>query len=80
MRALMPSDDLVTLRPCTKADARFIAGACTDPDIRRYNSVAASYPISDAEATVEDFAVRWHEFEISRRPSGASRLRTLDAT
>ena len=33
------SDDVVTLRPWSRDDAGFMAEACADPAIRRYNGV-----------------------------------------
>ena len=69
MRAPMPSDDLVTLRRWSRADAGFIADACTDPAIRRFNSVPSSYSVLEAQATIEEFASRWDAFEVSGRLS-----------
>jgi RimJ/RimL family protein N-acetyltransferase len=42
---------------------------CTDPDIRRYNSVPTSSSIADAEAAIEGFDSRWSAFEVSGRLS-----------
>ncbi len=58
------SDGVVTLRPWAREDAGFMAEACADPAIRRYNGVldrmgwpAPPPSVSDAEATIEEFAV-----------------------
>ncbi len=58
------SDDMVTLRPWLRDDARFMAEASADPAIRRYNGVLdrlgrPTPPLSttDAEAVIDEFAL-----------------------
>jgi hypothetical protein len=57
------SDDVVTLRPWSRHDAGFMARACADPAIRRYNGGLGrlGYPtpplsIVDADAVIDEFA------------------------
>jgi hypothetical protein len=59
-RNMRLSDDVVTLRPWSREDAGFMAEACADPAIRRYNGVldrlgrpAPPPSIVDAEAVIE---------------------------
>src|SRR5262249_35688587 len=71
------SDDVVALRPWSRADAGFIVDAHRDPAIQRYSvphdrrghpSPAGS--ITDAEAMIEEFAANRRAFAASGRPSG----------
>ena len=71
------SDDRVTLRPWLRDDARFMAEAFADPAIRRYNGILdrlgrPSPPLSttDAEATIDKFALNWRAFATTGTPSG----------
>jgi RimJ/RimL family protein N-acetyltransferase len=73
------SDDVVTLRPWSRCDAGFIADACADPAIRRYSvpSDRRGRPIpllsiTDAEATIDEFASNWRAFATTGKPSGVS--------
>jgi RimJ/RimL family protein N-acetyltransferase len=72
-------DEAVVLRPWRTSDAAFIAKACGDPAIRRYNSVPDDFSIADAEATIEEFTEKWGTFETTRRPSGVA-LGIFEAT
>src|SRR5207247_1280773 len=63
------SDDVVTLRPWSRDDAGFIADACADPAIRRYSvphdrrgHPTPPLSITDAEATIDEFAANWRAF------------------
>jgi RimJ/RimL family protein N-acetyltransferase len=80
------SDDLVTLRPWSRADARFIAKASADPAIRRYNgghdrlgNPAPPLSTADAEAVIEQFASSWRAFSAGGTPSGVA-FAILDST
>ena len=80
------SDDVVILQPWSRADAVFIANACADPAIRRYSvphdrhgHPAPLVSITDAEATIDEFAARWQAFATTGRPSGVS-FAITDAT
>ena len=73
------SDDVVTLRPWSRADAGFMAQACADPAIRRYNGVldrrgrpAPPLSIIDAEAVIDEFALKWRAFATTETPSGVA--------
>lgn len=73
------SDDLVTLRPWTRADARFFAEASADPEIRRYNGVHDRHgrpapPLSetDAAAVIDEFALAWRAFGETGTPAGVA--------
>ncbi|MFI5693903.1 GNAT family N-acetyltransferase [Kribbella sp. NPDC051586] len=73
------SDGLVTLRPWSSDDAPFMAEACADPAIQRYNGnhdrlghPAPPPSIADAEATIEQFAVSWRAFAATGTPSGVA--------
>lgn len=69
----------VTLRPWSRDDAGFIAEACADPVIRRYNGVLdwlgrLTSPLSvvDAEAIIDEFALNWRGFATTETPSGVA--------
>ncbi len=71
------SDGVVTLRPWSRDDARFMAEAQADPAIRRYNgshdrlgNPAPPPSINDAEAAIDRFAVNWRAFAATGIPSG----------
>ena len=71
------SDGVVTLRPWSRGDAGFMAEACADPAIRRYNGVldrlgrpAPPLSTADAEAVIDTFAANWRAFAASGTPSG----------
>src|SRR6478609_12211548 len=71
------SDGVVTLRPWLRGDAGFMAEACADPAIRRYNGVldrlgrpAPPLLTADAEAVIDTFAANWRAFAASGTPSG----------
>jgi RimJ/RimL family protein N-acetyltransferase len=71
------SDGVVTLRPWSREDARFMAEAQTDPAIRRYNgshdrrgNPAPPPSITDAEAAIDTFAASWRAFAATGTPSG----------
>lgn len=73
------SDDMVTLRPWSRDDARFMAEASADPAIRRYNGVhdrqgSPSPPLSipDAEAVIDQFALNWRAFATTGTPAGVA--------
>jgi RimJ/RimL family protein N-acetyltransferase len=73
------SDDVITLRPWSRDDARFMAEAFTDPAIRRYNGVLdrLGYPaplltIMDAEAVIDGFASNWRTSASTNAPSGVA--------
>src|SRR5688572_13386058 len=73
------SDDVVTLRPWSRGDAGFMAGAFADPAIRRYNGVldrlgrpAPVLSITDAEAVIDEFASSWRAFAGTAIPSGVA--------
>jgi len=73
------SDDVVTLRPWLRDDARFMAEASADPAIRRYNGVldrlgCPTPPLSttDAEAVINEFASNWRAFATTGTPSGVA--------
>lgn len=73
------SDDVVTLRPWTRDDAAFIANASADPAIRRYSGPhdRRGHPtpapsITDAEATIDEFAANWRAFAATGTPSGVA--------
>ena len=70
-------DDVVTLRPWLRDDAGFIANAGADPAIRRYSNPhdrrghpTAPPSITDAEATIDEFAANWRAFATTGTPSG----------
>ena len=73
------SDDVVTLRPWSRGDARFIADASRDPAIQRYSVPhdRRGHPrpprsITDAEALIDEFAATWRAFATTGRPSGVT--------
>ncbi len=73
------SDDVVTLRPWSRDDAGFIADASADPAIRRYSvphdrhgHPTPPLSITDAEATIEEFAANWRAFATTGTPSGVA--------
>jgi len=73
------SDDVVTLRPWSRDDARFMAEASADPAIRRYSGVldrlgrpTPPLSITDAEAVIDDFALNWRAFATTETPSGVA--------
>jgi RimJ/RimL family protein N-acetyltransferase len=73
------SDGVVTLRPWSRDEAPFIADACADPAIRRYNSVPSPYTVTHAAATIDEFASRWRAFATTGTPSGVA-FAIVDAT
>ena len=73
------SDGVVTLRPWSKDEARFLADACTDPAIRRYNAVPTSYSVTDAATTIDEFASNWQTFATTGTPTGVA-FAIVDAT
>jgi RimJ/RimL family protein N-acetyltransferase len=73
------SDNVVTLRPWVRDDAGFMAEACADPAIRRYNGVldrlghpAPPPSITDAEAVIDEFVLNWRAFATTGTPSGVA--------
>lgn len=73
------SDDVVTLRPWSRDDAGFIADASGDAAIQRYSVPhdRRGHPgppasITDAEATIDEFAANWRAFSSTGRPSGVT--------
>lgn len=73
------SDHVVTLRPWSRADARFFAEASADPEIRRYNGAHDRHgrpppPLSeaDAEAVIDEFALNWRTFRTTGTPTGVA--------
>ena len=73
------SDDVVTLRPWSRDDAGFMAEAFADPAIRRYNGVldrlghpAPLLSVTDAEAVIDEFALKWLAFAATGTPSGVA--------
>jgi len=73
------SDGLVTLRPWSRDDARFMAEASADPAIRRYNGShdrlghpAPPISTTDAEAVIEQIALNWRAFAATGTPSGVA--------
>jgi RimJ/RimL family protein N-acetyltransferase len=73
------SDDVVTLRPWSRADAGFFADATADPAIRRYSVPhdRRGHPIpplsiSNVGATIDEFAANWQAFATTGRPSGVA--------
>jgi RimJ/RimL family protein N-acetyltransferase len=77
--AVTISDGLITLRPWTRADARFMADASADPAIRRYNGShdRLGHPTpplttKDAEAVIDQFALNWRTFAETGTPSGVA--------
>jgi RimJ/RimL family protein N-acetyltransferase len=73
------SDDVVSLRPWSRDDAGFMAGASFDPGIRRYNGVldrrgfpAPPLSTADAEAAIDTFASNWRAFATTGTPSGVA--------
>ena len=77
--ALSLSDGVVTLRPWSRDDAGFMAEACADPAIRRYNGAhdrlgrpTPPLSIADAEAVIDEFASNWRAFAATGTPSGVA--------
>ncbi len=77
--AVTLSDGMVTLRPWSRDDARFMAEASADPAIQRYNGVhdrqgwpSPPLSISDAEAAIGQFALNWRAFATTGTPSGVA--------
>lgn len=73
------SDDVLTLRPWTRDDAAFIANASSDPAIRRYSSPhdrrghpAPPPSITEAGATIDEFAAKWRAFATTGTTSGVA--------
>jgi RimJ/RimL family protein N-acetyltransferase len=73
------SDGVITLRPWSRDDARFIADASADPAIRRYSLPhdRRGHPIpplsiADAAFVIDDFAANWQAFAATGRPSGVA--------
>lgn len=73
------SDDIVTLRPWSSADAWFMAEASADPAIRRYNGVldrlghpAPPLSTTAAEAVIDSFTSSWRAFATTGTPSGVA--------
>ena len=73
------SDGTVTLRPWSRADARFMAEASTDPAIRRYNGIhdrqgrpAPPLSVREAETVIDQFALNWRAFARTGTPSGVA--------
>jgi RimJ/RimL family protein N-acetyltransferase len=73
------SDGLVTLRPWSRDDARFMAEASADPAIQRYNGShdrqghpSPPLSIADAEVAIDEFAVNWRSFATTGTPSGVA--------
>ena len=73
------SDGVVTLRPWSRDDARFMAGASADPAIRRYNGdhdrlgrPAPPLSIAEAEAVIDRFTSKWREFGVTGTPGGVA--------
>jgi RimJ/RimL family protein N-acetyltransferase len=73
---VMLSDDVITLRPWSPPDARFIADASGDPGIQRYSAPPQS--MTDAVALIESFERNWLRFAECRNPTGVS-FAILDA-
>lgn len=73
------SDDAVTLRPWSRDDGGFMAQACADPAIRRYNGVldrqghpASPLSITDADAIIDEFVSKWRAFATTESASGVA--------
>ena len=73
------SDGLVTLRPWSRGDARFMAEAHADPAIRRYNGghdrlghPSPPLTTADAEAVIDGFGANWSAFAATGTPSGVA--------
>jgi RimJ/RimL family protein N-acetyltransferase len=73
------SDDVVTLRPWSRDDAGFMAGASADPAIRRYNGdldrlgrPALPLSTAGAEAVIDKFALNWRTFATTGTPAGVA--------
>ena len=73
------SDGVVTLRPWSRADARFMAEASADPATRRYNGAhdrqgrpAPPPSDEDAETVIDQFTENWREFAATGAPSGVA--------
>jgi RimJ/RimL family protein N-acetyltransferase len=64
------SDDVVLLRPWTRTEASFIAGASRDPAIDRYNSPPHS--LEGALAIIESFERNWQTFAVTGNPTGVA--------
>ena len=73
------SDGVVTLRPWSTDDAGFLVEAGADPAIRRYSGPhdrrghpRAAPSVTDAVATIDDFAASWRAFLATGTPSGVA--------
>jgi len=64
-------DDVVVLRPWTRSEAGFIAGASKDAAIERYNG-PAPHSLADAVAVIESFERNWRAFAASGNPTGVA--------
>ena len=73
------SDEVVTLRSWSRADAAFIADASRDSAIQRYSVPhdRQGHPspppsITDADGMIDEFAANWRAFAATGRPSGVT--------
>jgi RimJ/RimL family protein N-acetyltransferase len=73
------SDGLIALRPWCRDDARFLADASADPQIRRYNGVhdrlgqpAPPLTMLEAEAAIDQFELSWRALAETGSPSGVA--------
>lgn len=65
------SDDVVVLRPWSRADASFMAEASRDPAIERYNGPAPE-SVAHAISVIERIDQSWRAFEVQGNPTGAA--------
>jgi RimJ/RimL family protein N-acetyltransferase len=77
--AVTLSDEVVTLRPWSRADAGFMVEAFVDPAIRRYNGAldprgrpGPPLSIVDAEGVIDEFASRSQTFAATGTPTGVA--------